>query len=76
MTIRAIEDNQAEESATLDLTEVSGRKVEFDYLRTFAVVLVLCHHALLAYTKYAFINFENPLANSNPVCKRATVARV
>ncbi|MDY7033680.1 MAG: acyltransferase [Thermodesulfobacteriota bacterium] len=67
MTIRAVEDNQAEASATLDPTEVSGRKVEFDYLRTFAVVLVLFQHAILAYTKYAFINFENPIANSNPV---------
>lgn len=67
MKIRAIVDNQAEASATLDLTEVSGRKVEFDYLRAFAVVLVLCGHAVLAYTKYAFINFENPIANSNPV---------
>ena len=49
------------------LTKVSGRKVELDYLRAFAVILVLCHHAFLAYTKYAFINFENPMANSNPV---------
>jgi surface polysaccharide O-acyltransferase-like enzyme len=67
MTVRAIEDNLAEASTKLDLTEVSGRKVEFDYLRTFAVVLVLSDHAILAYTKYAFINFENPIANSNPV---------
>lgn len=67
MTIRAIEENQAEASSTLDPTKVFGRKVEFDYLRAFAVVLVLCQHAILAYTKYAFINFENPLANSNPV---------
>ena len=67
MTIRAIEDNMAETCAKLNPTEVSGRKIEFDYLRTFAVVLVLCHHAILAYTKYAFINFDNPIANSNPV---------
>ncbi len=67
MTIRAIADNQAEASATLDLTEVSERKVEFDYLRAFAVTLVLCHHAVLAYTTSAFINFENPIATSSPV---------
>ncbi|MDY6857522.1 MAG: acyltransferase [Thermodesulfobacteriota bacterium] len=67
MTIRAIEENQAEASSTLDPTKVSERKVEFDYLRAFAVVLVLCQHAILAYTKYAFINFENPIASSNPV---------
>jgi len=67
VTIRAAEDNQAEASTTLDLTEVSGRKVEFDYLRAFAVVLVLCHHAVLSYTISAFINFENPIATSSPV---------
>jgi hypothetical protein len=67
VTIRAVEDNQAEACATLDLTEVSERKVEFDYLRTFAVTLVLCHHAILAYTTFAFINFENPIATSSPV---------
>ncbi len=65
--IRAVEDNQAEASATLDLTKVSGRRVEFDYLRTFAVTLVLCHHAILGYTTSAFINFENPIATSSPV---------
>ncbi|MGD8847564.1 MAG: acyltransferase, partial [Desulfobacteraceae bacterium] len=67
MTIRAVEDNQAEEYATPDLPEVSGRKVEFDYLRAFAVTLVLCHHAILAYTTFAFINYENPIATSSPV---------
>jgi surface polysaccharide O-acyltransferase-like enzyme len=66
-TICAVEDNQAEVSATLDLTKVSGRKVEFDYLRSFAVTLVLCHHAVLAYTTSAFINLENPIATSSPV---------
>ena len=67
LTIRAVEDNQAEASATLDLTEGSGRRVEFDYLRAFVVVLVLCHHAVLAYTAFAFINFENPIATTSPV---------
>jgi peptidoglycan/LPS O-acetylase OafA/YrhL len=46
---------------------VSGRNVEFDYLRAFAVVLVLCHHAVLDYTISAFINFENPIATASPV---------
>jgi len=67
MTIRVVEDNQDEASATIDKKEVSGRKVEFDYLRAFAVVLVLCHHAVLAYTLSAFINFENPIATASPV---------
>jgi len=67
MTIRVVEDKQAESGATIDQKEISGRKVEFDYLRTFAVVLVLCHHAVLAYTISAFINFENPIATASPV---------
>ena len=67
MTIRAVANKQAEASATLDLTEVSGRKVEFDYLRASAITLVLFVHAALAYTTSAFINFENPIASSNPV---------
>ena len=56
MTIRAVEDKQAEASAALDLTDVSGRKVEFDYLRAFVITLVLFVHASMAYTKSAFIN--------------------
>jgi hypothetical protein len=67
MTIRVVEDNQAEASATIDKKEVSERKVEFDYLRAFAVVLVLCHHAVIAYTISAFINFKNPIATASPV---------
>jgi len=65
--IRTAEDNQAEVCATLDRTEVSGRKVEFDYLRTFAVTLVLFVHAALAYTTSAFINPGNPIATHSPV---------
>ncbi len=67
MTIRAVEDNQLEASATPDLTEVSGRKVAFDYLRAFAVVLVLCHHAIIAYTISASVNLDNPIATASPV---------
>ena len=42
------------------------RKVEFDYLRSFAVILVLFHHAIIAYTTSAFINFDHPIATSSP----------
>jgi len=65
--IRTVEDNQAEVYATLDPTEVSVRKVEFDYLRAFATTLVLFVHAALAYTSSASINPENPIATSSPV---------
>ena len=67
MAIRVVENNHAEARASLDLTGMSGRKVSFDYLRAFAVVLVLCHHAILAYTMSGFINFENPIATATPV---------
>ncbi len=67
MTIRAVADKQAEAIETLDLTKVSGRKAEFDYLRAFVIILVLFHHAVLAYTMFAFFDFENPIASSNPV---------
>ena len=52
---------------TLDLAEISGRKVEFDYLRAFVVTLVLFHHSISAYTISAFINFENPIATASPI---------
>ena len=47
VTIRAVADNQAEASTTLNLTEVTGRKVEFDYLRAFVITLVLFVHSRL-----------------------------
>jgi len=58
---------QAEAGGTPNPTEVSGRKVEFDYLRAFAVILVLFHHAVIAYTVSAFLNFENPIETASPV---------
>lgn len=67
MTIGAVADKQAEERATFDLKKESGRKVAFDYLRAFVITLVLFVHAALAYTASAYINFENPIASSNPV---------
>ncbi|MEE4604168.1 MAG: acyltransferase [Desulfobacteraceae bacterium] len=67
MMIVAFADQPAEESAARDLTVVSGRKVAFDYLRAFVITLVLFVHAALAYNTFAFFNFENPIASSNPV---------
>ncbi|MGV7223615.1 MAG: acyltransferase family protein [Nitrospinales bacterium] len=67
MTIRSVVSKQAVASSILDLTDVSERKVELDYLRTFIITLVLFVHASLAYTTSAFIDSENPIASSNPV---------
>jgi len=63
----SVVDKQAKARTTRDLTEISGRRVEFDYLRAFVIILVLFVHAALAYTTSAFINPENPIASSNPV---------
>lgn len=41
--------------------------LHFDYLRTFAVLLVLLHHAILAYTTFAFLNPLNPIATFSPI---------
>ena len=44
-----------------------GRRIEFDYLRTFVVLLVVLHHAILAYGEGAFINPEDPIQTYSPV---------
>ena len=67
MTIRAVAEKQLEASAPRIPAEVFGRRVAFDYLRAFAITLVLLVHASLAYTTSAFIDSENPIASSNPV---------
>jgi hypothetical protein len=43
------------------------RSVAFDYLRSFVVVLVVWHHAILAYAMSAMINPVNPVATFTPV---------
>ena len=67
MAVGAVGDKPTGACAAADQKEVAGRKVEFDYLRAFAVVLVLFHHAILAYTISAFINLENPIATTSPI---------
>jgi peptidoglycan/LPS O-acetylase OafA/YrhL len=59
LMIHGVGNNKAGDGETLDQTEVPGRKLAFDYLRAFAVTLVLYHHAIHAYTTFVFINFEN-----------------
>ena len=48
-------------------SEAPGRRIEFDYLRAFVVVLVLWHHAILAYASFSFINPTNPIETFSPV---------
>ena len=47
--------------------KVNGRRVELDYLRASVIVLVLWHHAILAYHTSAFLNPGDPTATFSPV---------
>lgn len=50
------------------------RSASFDYLRAFAVFLVVLHHAILAYTTFAFLNPEDPTATFSPIVDGARSA--
>ena len=67
LTIRAVGNTHAVTRTTPVLTKVTGRRVEFDYLRAFVIILVVWHHAVLAYTTFAFLNPENPIETYSPV---------
>jgi len=47
------------------------RIAAFDYLRSFAVVLVLLHHAVLAYVRFGFLNPKDPTATFSPIVDAA-----
>jgi peptidoglycan/LPS O-acetylase OafA/YrhL len=44
----------------------SVRRADFDYLRSYAVLLVLWHHATLAYSSVMVLIEENPLWQVKP----------
>ena len=44
-----------------------GRNVWIDYLRTFIIVLVVAHHAALAYTSFSFFDRETYINSTAPV---------
>lgn len=67
LTTRTVGNNRNETHATPVTTETTGRRVEFDYLRAFVIVLVLWHHAILAYHTFAFLNPDNPVETWSPV---------
>ena len=47
------------------------RIVAFDYLRSFGVLLVLLHHAVLAYVTFGYLNPEDPTATFSPIVDSA-----
>ena len=65
--MQAVANRQAEPRSTIAVVQARTRRVAFDYLRTFVVVLVVWHHAVLAYAMSATINPENPIATFTPV---------
>ncbi len=48
------------------------RRVEFDYLRAAVVVLVVWHHAILAYVTWGELNVDDPIETATPVVDEAT----
>jgi peptidoglycan/LPS O-acetylase OafA/YrhL len=49
----------------------TGRIPAFDYLRSFGVLLVLLHHAALAYVTFGYLNPEDPTATFSPIVDSA-----
>ena len=47
------------------------RIAAFDYLRSFGVLLVLLHHAILAYVRFGFLNPKDPTATFSPIVDSA-----
>jgi hypothetical protein len=43
------------------------RIAAFDCLRSFGVLLVLLHHAILAYVRFGFLNPKDPTATFTPI---------
>ncbi len=49
----------------------TGRIPAFDYLRSFGVLLVLLHHAALAYVTFGFLNPADPTETFSPIVDSA-----
>jgi len=47
--------------------DVGGRNAALDYLRSFGILLVLLHHAVLAYVTFGFLNPMDPMQTFSPI---------
>ena len=47
--------------------ELGDRRIEFDYLRAFLIILVLFHHVVIGYCTFSYLNPENPTMTFSPV---------
>ena len=52
-------------------TITAGRNAAFDYLRSLGVLLVLLHHAVLAYVTFGFLNPMDPMQTFSPIVDSA-----
>jgi peptidoglycan/LPS O-acetylase OafA/YrhL len=64
--------NRTLDSTTREDKQQRNRRIPaFDYLRSLGVLLVLLHHALLAYVTFGFLNPENPTETFSPIVDSA-----
>ena len=64
-------DRTLEGSAGRAAPQKTERIAAFDYLRLFGVLLVLLHHAALAYVTFGFLNPEDPTETFSPIVDSA-----
>ncbi len=67
MDINLTESNSRATSNSTHPTEKTGRDVAIDYLRSFVIILVVFHHAALAYTSFSVFNKTNYVASTAPI---------
>lgn len=67
MGTHLIKSNSQEAFDSINPTKNTGRDVSIDYLRSFIIILVVFHHAALAYTSFSVFNKTNYVASTAPI---------
>jgi len=62
-----VADRALDSSTGQEKSSRTERIAAFDYLRSFGVILVLFHHAILAYVTWGFLNPKDPTATFSPI---------